>query len=192
MKHQTNLLTATLIALAFAIAPAVQAGPRLDGGPSGLRAAPTPRARPTPAPRPDTNVVSLAANEGTSADSEANSADSESALRQQMPVVTIHSVENAVRGKTGIFVLEMKPAPMFGGIYIKFSVGGTAVQGVDYVAPVSPAYIGKSGYGIIEVKTLPNPRGSFLRQAYSVVITLEDGAGYSVGKPDSAIMWIKP
>ena len=50
--------------------------------------------------------------------------------------------------------------------------------GVDYVVLDSPAYIGQSGYGVIQVQTLADPRGSSIRQAYSVVITLKDGAGY--------------
>ena len=77
-------------------------------------------------------------------------------------------------------------------LYVNFSVSGTAIPGVDYVALVSPAYIGQSGYGVIQVKTLPDPRGSAFRQAYSVVVTLKPGAGYAVGKPSSATMWIKP
>jgi hypothetical protein len=109
-----------------------------------------------------------------------------------MPVITIHSIDNVARGKTGSFVLIMKPALMLGGVYVNFSVSSTAIPGVDYVALVSPALIGHSGYGLIQVQTLPDPRASFRRQAYSVVITLEDGAGYSLGKPSSATMWIKP
>ena len=109
-----------------------------------------------------------------------------------MPIVTIHAVDNVTRGETGTFVLDMKPAIMLGGMYVKFSVGGTAIEGVDYVTVVSPAFIGKSGYGLIQIKTLPERRGLAVRQAYSVVITLEDGAGYSLGKPRSATMWIKP
>jgi hypothetical protein len=86
----------------------------------------------------------------------------------------------------------MKPAVMFGGTYVNFKISGTAIPGVDYVALISPAYIGQSGYGTILVKTLPDPRGSFNRQAYSVVVTLESGLGYAVGIPSSATMWIKP
>ena len=67
----------------------------------------------------------------------------------------------------------MKPALMLGGTYVNFKVSGTAIAGVDYVLLVSPAYIGQSGYGVIQVKTLPDPRGSSFRQAYSVVVTLE-------------------
>ena len=111
---------------------------------------------------------------------------------EQMPVITIHSTDNVTRGKTGSFVLDMKPALMFGGTYVNFSVSGNAIPGVDYVALVSPAYIGQSGYGVIQVQTLPNPRASHPRQAYSVVITLEPGAGYEVGATSSATMWIKP
>ena len=106
-------------------------------------------------------------------------------------VITVHSTGDVTRGKTGSFVLDMKPALMFGGTYVKFSVSGTAIPGVDYVALVSPAYIGQSGYGTILVKTLPDPR-AFNRQAYSVVITLEPGLGYALGIPSSATMWIKP
>jgi hypothetical protein len=86
----------------------------------------------------------------------------------------------------------MKPALAFGGMYVNFSVSGTAINGVDYVKLVSPAYIGPSGYGVILVQTLADPRASFTRQAYSVVVTLEAGAGYAVGSPRSATMWIKP
>ncbi len=107
-------------------------------------------------------------------------------------VITVHSTGDVTRGKTGSFVLNMKPALMLGGMYVNFKVSGTAIPGVDYVAPVSPAYIGQSGYAVILVKALPDPRGSSIRQAYSVVITLEPGAGYAVGQPSSATMWIKP
>ena len=86
----------------------------------------------------------------------------------------------------------MKPALMLGGTYVNFSVSGTAIAGVDYVLLVSPAYIGQSGYGVIQVQTLPDPRASSFRQAYSVVVTLEPGLGYAVGEPSSATMWIKP
>jgi hypothetical protein len=109
-----------------------------------------------------------------------------------MPLITVHSTGDVSRGKTGAFVLEMKPALLLGAMYVNFSVGGTAVEGVDYVALVSPAYIGKSGYAVVQVLTLPDPRASSIRKAYSVVITLTDGAGYAVGKPSSATLWIKP
>lgn len=193
-----------MVALAFALAPIIQAEPYVDGGPTYLhRANDTPtleggpvkiranrvaRARPTAARRPDT----AAANEASSAESEESSASSASTDDVQMPVITIHAVDNVTRGETGTFVLDMKPALMLGGMYVKFSVGGTAIEGVDYVTVVSPAFIGKSGYGLIQIKTLPDRRGLAVRQAYSVVITLEDGAGYSLGKPSSATMWIKP
>jgi hypothetical protein len=107
-------------------------------------------------------------------------------------VITVHSTDNVTRGKTGTFVLNMNGIRLLGGMYVKFSVSGTAIQGVDYVALVSPAYIGQSGYAVIQVQTLRDPRGPSNRQAYSVVITLEDGAGYAVGEPRSATMWIKP
>jgi hypothetical protein len=110
----------------------------------------------------------------------------------QLPVITIHSAGDVARGKTGSFVLDMKPAIMFGGTYVSFKVSGTAIPGVDYVALVSPAYIGQSGYGVISVATLPNPRGPFDHQAYSVVVTLESGSGYALGTPSSAKMMIKP
>ena len=109
-----------------------------------------------------------------------------------MPVITINSVDNVTRGKTGTFVLNMNPVIMLGGMYVNFSVSGTAIPGVDYVALVSPAYIGQSGYGIIQVQTLRDPRASSLRRAYSIEVTLEAGPGYAVGKPSSATMWIKP
>ena len=145
MKNRNNVFTATLVALAFALAPFTKAAPYPDGGPDPALA-----------------------------------------------VITVHSTDNVKRGKTGSFVLNMSPALMLGGMYANFSTSGTAVEGVDYVALVSPAYIGQSGYGTILVKTLPDPRGSSIRQSYSVVVTLEAGAGYKVGAPSSATMWIKP
>jgi hypothetical protein len=47
---------------------------------------------------------------------------------------------------------------MFGGMYVNFSVNGTAIPGVDYLPLVSPAYIGQKGYGVILVQTLPDPQ----------------------------------
>ena len=115
------------------------------------------------------------------------------ALRAAVPaVVTVHCTDNVTRGKIGSFVLDMKPALMLGGTYVNFKVSGTAIAGVDYVLLVSPAYIGRSGYGVIQVKTLPDPRGSAFREAYSVTVTLEPGAGYGIGAARSATMWIKP
>src|SRR5258708_39560069 len=90
---------------------------------------------------------------------------------QQLPEISIDSTGNVVRGKTGSFVLVKNPL-LLGAMYVNFKVSGTAIQGVDYVALVSPAYIGESGYGTILVHTLPDPRGSSSRQAYSVVVTL--------------------
>ena len=110
---------------------------------------------------------------------------------EKLPLITIHSTGDVTRGKTGSFVLNMNPI-MFGGSYVNFSVSGTAIPGVDYVALVSPAHIGQSGYGVILVQTLPDPRAASIRQSYSVVVTLEPGPGYAVGTPKSATMWIKP
>jgi hypothetical protein len=123
--------------------------------------------------------------------------DSE-AIQPPGPAVTIHCTDNVTRGKTGSFVLDMRqPTSSEQGDnpyhpYVNFSVSGTAIPGVDYVAIVSPAYIGQSGYGVILVKTLPNPRGPSSHQAYSVVVTLDPGLGYSVGQPSTATMWIEP
>jgi len=108
------------------------------------------------------------------------------------PTITIHSAGNILRGETGSFVLEMKPVPMFGGMYVNFSVSGTAIPGVDYVALVSPAYIGPSGYAVLLIKALPDPRGPADRQSYSVEVKLDSGLGYALGQPSSATMWIKP
>jgi len=109
----------------------------------------------------------------------------------KLPVVTIHSTGDVKRGKTGSFVLNMNPV-VYGGSYVNFSVSGTAIPGVDYVPPMSPAHIGQSGYGVILIQTLPGPRASSGRQSYSVVVTLEAGPGYAVGQPSSARMLIKP
>ena len=170
MKNRNNQLTAVLFAVALALAPIVQAAPSPDGGPI--------RPPANEAPRPDGGPVSAA--------------DPTSPQDEQMPVITIHSTGDVTRRKTGSFVLNMTPPLMFGGTYVNFSVSGTAIPGVDYRPLVSPAYIGQSGYGVILVQTLPDPRGSSIRRAYDVVVTLEPGAGYAVGVPSSARMWIKP
>jgi hypothetical protein len=111
---------------------------------------------------------------------------------QQFPVVTIHSTDNVTRGQIGTFVFSVNPKILLATTFAKFSVSGTAIPGVDYTPLVSPAFIGQSGFGVLLVKTLPDPRASFFRQAYSVVITLEPGLGYAVGEPSSAQMFIKP
>jgi hypothetical protein len=108
----------------------------------------------------------------------------------QRPIITIHSAGNILRGKTGSFVLKMSSPVAFGGMYVNFKVSGTAVPGVDYVSLISPAHIGATAYGVISVRTLPDPRAAPGNTAYSVVVTLEPGAGYAVGSPSSAIIWI--
>jgi len=113
-------------------------------------------------------------------------------LASASAVVTIHSTDNVTRGRIGSFVLALKPTRMLGGTYVNFKVAGTAIAGVDYILLVSPAYIGQSGYGVIQVKTLPDQRGLASRQARSVIVTLEAGPGYAVGAARSATMWIKP
>jgi hypothetical protein len=113
-------------------------------------------------------------------------------------IVNIHSSGDVTRGKTGSFVLSMSQSTSSEKAYIpyypyvNFSVSGTAIPGVDYVPLVSPAYVGPEGYGVILVKTLPDPRGPSSHQAYSVVVTLDAGLGYSVGKPSTAQMMINP
>ena len=197
MKNRNTQLTAVLFVIAFALAPIVQAVPSLDGGPTRPPAneAPSPdggptRPPPNEAPRPDGGPV-RPANDRFSANGEASSAYSTSSQDETLPVITINSTGDVTRGKTGSFVLSMNPI-IFGGSYVNFSVSGTAIPGVDYVPLVSPAHIGQSGYGVILVQTLPDRRGPASRQSYSVVVTLEPGAGYAVGEPKSAQMMIKP
>jgi hypothetical protein len=163
MKNQNPVFITMLFAVAFALAPVTEAKPYPDGGPTY----------------------------GT-ATAGASSANLTSPEGENLPVITIHNTDNVTRGKTGSFVLDMKPRLMFGGTWVNFSIDGTAVPGVDYVPLISPAYIGQSGYGTILVQTLPDPRASSSRQAYSVVVTLEAGAGYAVGASNSATLWIKP
>jgi hypothetical protein len=175
MKNRNTQLTAVLLVLALALAPIVSAKPYPDGGPTyaAVNNAPQPgggpnRSPPNEAPRPDGGPISAS--------------DLTGPQDEQMPTISIHSS----------FVLDMKPTLMFSAMFVNFTVSGTASPGVDYVALVSPAYIGQSGYGTILVQTLPDPRASANRQSYSVVITLKSGLGYAVGVPSSAIMWIKP
>ena len=124
--------------------------------------------------------------------SSASSAYPTSSEDVKLPVITIHSTGDVSRGKTGTFVLHMHPRLVFGGCWVNFSVSGTAIPGVDYVPLLSPTYVGPSGYGVILVQTLPDPRASCIRRAYDVLVTLEPGAGYAVGEPKSAQMMIKP
>jgi hypothetical protein len=112
------------------------------------------------------------------------------------------SVEAVTRGQVGVFVLSEKPQIPLATTFVNFKVSGIAIPGVDYVALVSPASIGPSptannvttavGFGVILVKTLPDIRASVVRQAFSVVVTLEPGPGYTVGQPSSAEILIQP
>src|SRR5258708_7877400 len=96
----------------------------------------------------------------------------------QLPAVTIHSTDNVIRGKTGSFVLDMRQPTSSEQTYlafhpyVNFSISGTAIPGVDYVALVSPTLIGASGYGVILVKTLPDPNPPTNRQSYTLLETL--------------------
>src|ERR1043165_507172 len=175
MKNQNIVVTALAAALAFGVAPISEANISPQGGPS-------PTARATPTPRP--------AAAARPANDDANSADSTMPEGENRPIVTINSAGNVLRGKTGSFVLKMSPPLAFGGMYVNYKVGGTAVAGVDYVSLLSPTYIGTSGYGVISLRTLADPRAGSGNTAYSVVVTLEPGAGYFVGEPSSATIWI--
>jgi hypothetical protein len=164
MKNQNIVFIAIAFALAFALAPVTKAGQN----PGGI-----------PTPEAATNLSAASAN-------------STGPEGENLPVITIHSAGNILRGKTGSFVLEMKPALMLGGMHVNFKVSGTAVAGVDYVPLLSPTYIGQSGYGVISLKTLADPRAASSHQAYSVVVTLEPGLGYALGAATSrsALIWI--
>jgi hypothetical protein len=113
------------------------------------------------------------------------------------PVINIYSTGNVTRGETGGFILFISPCRL-GGTYVNFSVSGSAIPGVDYVPLVSPACIGCGEgpedwcAGGIPVKTLLDPRVSFLPQVYDVVVKLEPGLGYEVGQPNSAQLIIEP
>ena len=96
------------------------------------------------------------------------------------------------RGQIGEFVLSVKPQTVVATTFVNFSVSGTAIPGVDYTPLVSPAFIGQSGFGVLLVKTLPDPRAVAVSPAQSVVVTLEPGPGYAVGQPSSAEILIKP
>src|SRR5438093_13561201 len=76
MKNRNTKFTAILFVLAFALASIVQA-------------------RPGPSPRP----THPPANDGVSANSEANSAYSTSSEGENLPVVTIHSTGNIPPGE---------------------------------------------------------------------------------------------
>jgi hypothetical protein len=129
----------------------------------------------------------------------------------QLPVVTIHtvnssasslSIEDVARGSIGTFVLSETPQSALATTFVNFSVSGTAIPGVDYLPLVSPASVRSSptannrttavGFGVILVKTLPDPRASAFRLAQSVVVTLEPGPGYTVGQPSLAKLLIEP
>ena len=180
MKNQNNKVTAVLFVVALALAPMVQAAIEPQGGPSvSNRNAPRAKSRPGQLARPHRL---------------ANTGAGDSLAQSNLPVVSVYATDNVIRGKTGTFVLKMKPSQMLGGTYVFFSLSGTAVQGVDYKLVASPAYISQSGYGVIQIETLADPRGSSSNQAYSVIVTLNAGAGYTLGSDasNSAIMWIKP
>jgi hypothetical protein len=111
---------------------------------------------------------------------------------RQFPVVTIQSTDNVTRGNIGTFVLSENSKILLATTFVNFSVSGTAISGVDYTPLIPPVSIGQSGFGVLLVKTLPDPRASVVPQAHSVVITLEPGLGYAVGEPSAAEMFIKP
>src|SRR6476620_12217654 len=79
MKNRNNIFTTTLVALAFALALGAEASPAPDGGPTYLF---------------------------STASSNANS-DGENSDGENLPMITIHSTDNVIRGKTGSFVLNM-------------------------------------------------------------------------------------
>jgi hypothetical protein len=117
----------------------------------------------------------------------------ESMETSSSPVVSIHSTGDVTRGQTGSFVVAMaSPNTISPATYVNVHVAGTAAAGVDYKAIVSPILIGKSGYAVISVKTLPDRSALASGHKVSVVVTLQSGPGYTVGTSSSATMWIEP
>jgi hypothetical protein len=200
MKNQNKKVTAVLFVVALALTPMVQATLPAQGGPGSLssRNAPTARKHPAALARPGVSAEPIKFGTPTPKAEDASDngdASGGSLADRNLPVIQVFSTDNVIRGKTGTFVLRMKSAQAsgaaIGGMYVNFSLSGTAQNGVDYKLLTSPAYISRSGYGVIQIETLANPRGSAFNQAYSVIVTLNAGAGYKVGKTSSAIMWIK-
>jgi len=200
MKNQNNKVTAVLFVVALALTPMVQATLPAQGGPGSVssRNAPTARLRPAAVTRPSVSAEPIKfgtptpkAPLGAEGAGENSDASGVGLAERNLPVITVFATDNVIRGKTGTFVLHMKSALKLGGTYVNFSLSGTAQNGVDYKLLTSPAYISGSGYGVIQIEALANPRGSAFNQAYSVIVTLNAGAGYQVGKSSSAIMWIK-
>src|SRR5215471_2996470 len=97
MKNQNIVVIAIASALAFAIAPITQAAISPEGGPT---------------------------NEATATGSNPPAATASSTSPEDMalPVISIHSAGNILRGKTGSFVLKMNPPAMLGGRYVNFKV----------------------------------------------------------------------
>jgi len=106
-----------------------------------------------------------------------------SAIPQVHGQVSIHSSGDVTRGQIGSFVLEAHTVPWGWNGYVNFSVSGTAIPGVDYTPVVSPVLLRIVSCdlctpfwrGVILVKTLPDLRGEFFPQPYSVVVTLGQG-----------------
>jgi hypothetical protein len=116
-------------------------------------------------------------------------------------IATIHRTGDVTPGETGSFVVDYRGTLSWGGTYVNYSISGTAIPGVDYAVLISPVRVDRAHpcnicqgwyYGVIPVKTLPDPRASFFPQAYSVVVTLEPGLGYALGEPSSAQIMINP
>jgi len=136
-------------------------------------------------------------------DSQSSSAPVTGSTNAAFPVVTINSAaaasgaigsaEVVKRGQIGAFVLSAsRPSPVAATTFVNFKVNGTAIPGVDYTPLISPTFIGQTGFGVILVKTLPDPRASVNPQAYTVAVTLEPGPGYAVGQPSAAKLVIAP
>src|SRR5438874_2650966 len=158
MKNQNPVFIAIVFALAFALAPVIQAA-RPGGGP---------------------DPTSAGATHQPSVEGE------------QLPVITINSAGNVLRGKTGSFILEMKPALAFGGMYVNFKISGTAVAGVDYVAFLSPAYIGHSGYAVISSATSLETSAGSSRPAAGVLRRWQRNWGFVLPCFTAGRSWSAP
>ena len=163
MKNRNNIYTVTLVAIAFAFAPVLEAGQHLEGGPDPILAA-----------GPAAPVITVHSTDNVT-------------RRKTGSFVLVRGL-----GKIAEDDNDMSASFIPAGTYVNFKVSGTAISGVDYTPLVSPAFIGQSGFGVIVVKTLPDISASVVAKASSVVVTLEPGPGYAVGEPSSAQLIINP
>jgi hypothetical protein len=133
-------------------------------------------------------VVSLSSDPSSYSLGTASSAVVEIAENNGTPVVTLQSATDYVQKGQPVQLSVSLDAPESSPLTINLAFGGSAADGVDYVAPTAPVVV-PPGQTTLSV-TIPTVTDNVVEPDKTLSVSLQQGSGYQVGDPSSVSVTI--